>query len=147
MSLMRIDSGFGYMNFLQKTSQQMNRIPGISIKESATDAQKRAQEEQSKSYQLDVDLSADKEQPERNKIQNASIEDVTLSLASSDDLEFLGRDSDLFGLDLEKAVSDMKKDDVLKDYQYFVGRESQIREIFSDEDGSVFLKGVTGQGA
>ena len=35
--------------------------------------------------------------------------------------ELKGRESDLFSLDVEKAISDMKKDQVLQQYQFFVG--------------------------
>ena len=48
--------------------------------------------------------------------------------------ELKGADSDIKSLDVEKAVSDMKKDSVLQRYQYFVQNkqsaavsESQIR--------------------
>lgn len=38
--------------------------------------------------------------------------------------ELKGSESDIKGLDVEKAISDMKKDQVLQQYQFFVG-ESQ----------------------
>lgn len=41
--------------------------------------------------------------------------------------ELKGTDSDLFNLDVEKAISDMKKDQVLQQYQFFIG-ESQAGE-------------------
>jgi len=34
--------------------------------------------------------------------------------------ELKGADSDIFKLDIEKAISDMKKDEVLLEYQFFV---------------------------
>lgn len=34
-----------------------------------------------------------------------------------------GADSDIHSLDVEKAVSDMRKDEVIHQYQYFVGQE------------------------
>ncbi len=34
--------------------------------------------------------------------------------------EMKGADSDIFKLDVEKAISDMKKDEVLMEYQFFV---------------------------
>ena len=34
-----------------------------------------------------------------------------------------GADSDIRSLDVEKAVSDMRKDEVIHQYQYFVGQE------------------------
>lgn len=37
--------------------------------------------------------------------------------------ELKGADSDLAGLDMQKAISDMEKDQVLQQYQYFVGTQ------------------------
>lgn len=37
--------------------------------------------------------------------------------------ELKGADSDLANLDMQKAISDMKKDGVLQQYQYFVGTQ------------------------
>ena len=41
--------------------------------------------------------------------------------------ELSGADSDIANLDVEKALSDMKKDQVLQQYQFFVG-ESKARD-------------------
>ena len=47
-----------------------------------------------------------------------------------------GRESDLASLDMEKAVSDMQKDQALMQYQYFVGDTN----IANSEDGIVIQK-------
>lgn len=44
--------------------------------------------------------------------------------------ELKGSESDLMSLDVEKAISDMRKDQVLQQYQFFVG-ESQAEEILA----------------
>lgn len=44
--------------------------------------------------------------------------------------ELKGADSDIMSLDVEKAVSDMKKDQVLQQYQFFVG-ESEAEELLA----------------
>lgn len=46
--------------------------------------------------------------------------------------ELKGADSDINNLDVEKAISDMKKDQVLMQYQFFVG-ESQMGEMLSTD--------------
>ncbi|MFT3984832.1 MAG: hypothetical protein QM697_13075 [Lachnospiraceae bacterium] len=68
---------------------------------------------------------------------DASLENISLSLKSNGDFEMKGRDSSLSTLDVEKAVSDMQKDQALLQYQYFVG-DSNI--IGNDEDGAVLQK-------
>ena len=48
--------------------------------------------------------------------------------------ELKGTDSDLMSLDVEKAISDMKRDQVLQQYQFFVGENL--------ENGSVTNTGI-----
>jgi hypothetical protein len=67
---------------------------------------------------------------------NASLEDISLSLNEPKGFEMKGRDADLEALDMEKAVSDMQKDEALQQYQYFVGDTN----LFSSEDGVVIAK-------
>ena len=47
--------------------------------------------------------------------------------------EMKGADSDIFKLDIEKAISDMKKDEVLMEYQFFVnsgmGLETAVKHV------------------
>ncbi len=41
--------------------------------------------------------------------------------------ELKGAESNIFDLDIEKALSDMKKDQVLQQYQFFIGESSTLR--------------------
>ena len=71
--------------------------------------------------------------------QNSSLEDISLLFNKNDNFDYIGKDSEIGNLDVQKAVSDMKKDQVLQEYQYFVG------DMFSQgasqfEDGRVFVK-------
>ncbi len=68
--------------------------------------------------------------------QNANLEDIKLSLNESSAFEMKGRESDIESLDIEKAVSDMQKDQALMQYQYFVGETN----IPNPEDGIVIAK-------
>jgi len=68
---------------------------------------------------------------------NASIEDISLSLSTKPSFEMKGRESDINALDINRAVSDMQKDEALMQYQYFVGDQ---QPVFSSEDGMVFAK-------
>lgn len=68
--------------------------------------------------------------------QNAQLEDISVTFNKQEDFGYLGQDSDIENLDVQKAISDMRKDEVLKQYQYFVGNTN----IFGSEDGLVFAK-------
>ena len=79
-----------------------------------------------------IDLRLDDIRPRKN----ASLEDISLSLNEPKSFEMKGRDSDLASLDMEKAVSDMQKDQALMQYQYFVGDTNLV----NNEDGIVIAK-------
>ena len=68
--------------------------------------------------------------------KNATLEDISLSLNDNKAFEMKGRDSDIESLDMEKAVSDMQKDQALMQYQYFVG-DSNVQNF---EEGTVIAK-------
>ncbi len=72
---------------------------------------------------------------ERSK--TSELQDISLKFNRDEEINLVGRDSSLAGLDVEKAISDMKKDSMLEQYQYFVGSGSNI---VNDADGLVFQK-------
>lgn len=80
----------------------------------------------------ELDLRLDDIRPRKN----ADLEDVSLSLSDHGSFEMKGRESDIDSLDMEKAVSDMQKDQALMQYQYFVGESNLI----NSEDGIVIRK-------
>lgn len=80
-----------------------------------------------------MDLKLDSIKPRAN----ASLEDVSLSLAKKPSFEMKPITSDIESLDIDKAVSDMQKDGALMQYQYFVGNNEPI---FASEDGIVIAK-------
>lgn len=47
-------------------------------------------------------------------------EDLSLTFNIQEDFEYIGRESDIHSLDVEKAIDEMKRDKVLQQYQYFV---------------------------
>lgn len=53
--------------------------------------------------------------------RDAGLEDISLTFNKQEEFDYIGRDSDIRSLDVEKAISDMKKDQILQQYQYFVG--------------------------
>ena len=59
---------------------------------------------------------------------NADLEDISVTFNKQDDFGYIGRDSDIHSLDVEKALSDMRKDQILQQYQYFVGSKTVFTE-------------------
>lgn len=70
--------------------------------------------------------------------KNAQLEDISLTFNLQEEFGYLGQDSDIRLLDMEQAISDMKKDEVLHQYQYFVGSSRSL--LNESEDGMVFAK-------
>lgn len=70
---------------------------------------------------------------------SAKVQDLSLSFNLQEDYGYLGKDSNIENLDVQKAISDMRKDQVLQQYQYFVGDSRKLLQKAS-EDGLVFLK-------
>ncbi len=68
---------------------------------------------------------------------DAALEDISLTFNRQDDFGYIGSESDIRSLDMEKAISDMRKDEVLQQYQYFVG---SARAILDNPDGTVIAK-------
>lgn len=72
------------------------------------------------------------------RTRNVPLEDISLTFNRQEEFGYLGKDSDIHSLDVEQAISSMKKDQVLQQYQYFVGRSQNL--IHEDGDGLVFAK-------
>lgn len=68
----------------------------------------------------------------------ASLEDVSLTFNKEDDFSYLGSESDIKTLDMQKAISDMQKDSMLQQYQYFVGDSKNLFD--GGADGLVIAK-------
>lgn len=64
--------------------------------------------------------------------------ELSLTFNTQEDFDYLGSSSDIRGLDMEKAISDMKKDQILRQYQYFVGSAKNV--FGSLDDGFVIPK-------
>lgn len=85
-----------------------------------------------------IDLSIEEKQPAVPKA--VDINEISLTFNAGEDYGYIGRDSDIASLDMQKAISDMQKDQVLQQYQYFVGNAKNLFPKNNGEDGSVFLK-------
>ncbi|MCQ2526895.1 MAG: hypothetical protein MJ130_09030 [Lachnospiraceae bacterium] len=113
-------------------------IPVVSIDEVAKQDRQRLEAEK----QIPVSTSSleDISLPKARQ-NNAALEDISLTFNKGDDFGYIGKDSDIFSLDVENAISDMQKDDVLKQYQYFVGNIGGGNNALVDNaDGIVIPK-------
>lgn len=86
----------------------------------------------------DIDLSIEESVPARKPV--ADVREISLTFNAGEDYGYIGKDSNIEDLDMQKAISDMKKDQVLQQYQYFVGKAENLFPHNSGEDGKVFLK-------
>lgn len=71
---------------------------------------------------------------------DAAIEDISLTFNRQEDFSYLGQDSDIHSLDVERAISDMQKDWMLQQYQYFVGSAREMYAGAQTPDGIVIPK-------
>lgn len=71
---------------------------------------------------------------------DAPLEDIALTFHRQDDFSYLGQDSDIHSLDVERAITDMQKDKMLRQYQYFVGSARNVYESTQSPDGIVIPK-------
>ena len=58
--------------------------------------------------------AAKEKTPVREKKSNATLEDISITFHKQDDFGYIGRNSDIHSLDVEKAISDMRKDQILQ---------------------------------
>lgn len=57
--------------------------------------------------------------------QNYTQYDYAQQYRPGESYELKGADSDIYSLDTQKAISDLDKDQILQQYQYFVGNKDQ----------------------
>lgn len=116
-------------NYLSLSSYRVNEIPRV-YSDAIRPAQNGTDEKPANAANLN-------EQPkeERKEIVNANINDISLSFNINENFGYIGRDRDENMLDMQKAAAEAQSDNVLRDYQYFVGDR---KPIYESEDGSVF---------
>ena len=136
MALNRLNgnlSGYNAYNIPPASDRNIQAAPPVKEAQNATPEI----EEQPKQQDRKMDLTV--EVPQRD---NASIENIAISLGAYDGITI-----DLFGGnglasdDMKQAISGMKKDHILHEYQYFVGNKDMTGKnanvITGTEDGLV----------
>lgn len=121
-----------YSNSIMNAYRVQNNPGDATLRKLNSQAEDQAQEKKAEAASPSIDLRLDDIRPR----QNASLEDISLSLNEPKAFEMKGKDADITSLDMEKAISDMQKDQALMQYQYFVGETN----VSADEDGIVIAK-------
>lgn len=70
----------------------------------------------------------------------ADLENISLTFQQNESFDYIGQDKNILNLDVEQAISDMKKDSILQEYQYFVGSSQNIFQSQQTDDGIVIPK-------
>lgn len=118
-------------------SYRVSSIPVVSVEEAM--ASQAGQVENGRGTDTPA-LQQQQEQVVRQAAPEVNLQDVSMSLKTGDFFEMTGRDSDIEQLDIQKAISDMKKDSILEQYQFFVGTAQNVLQNNIEPDGIVIAK-------
>ena len=120
-----------YSNF--QNNYRINDIPRVNVEEVNKQDNAVAPQE---SKNLTPILSIDTQLSDQWR-KSINPNDISVVFNKNDDFSYIGRDKDVESLDIEKAISDMRQDSILQEYQYFVG---SVSNVFHSEDGTVLSK-------
>mgnify|MGYP003319409065 CR=1 FL=1 len=120
------DVGYGGFGSF-KSDYRISNIPKAPVEEVK---KVEAPVETPKTRELDI-------QEVDNRSRSIDPNNVSLSFNKGNDFSYIGRDKDILGMDMKKAISDMKQDSILHEYNYFVGNSANV---FKSDDGTVFAK-------
>ena len=73
-------------------------------------------------------------------VQNFTAFDYAQNYRSDETHELKGKDSDLASLDMQKAISDLDKDQVLQQYQFFVGDKDSVNAKMTIEPSERMIR-------
>ncbi len=122
---MNINNSYNFMS-----DYRINNIPkadDISVSPVKAEPEQEAVKKQA----ISIEPVAD------NRPKNVDLDNVSMSFNKQESYGYIGKDRDVSLLDMEKAISMMRQDSALQDYQYFVGSS---KDIFNSEDGRVIAK-------
>lgn len=122
-------SGFGGISSYYNRAYE---IPSVTPEE----VKKQEQQQQAASPVAKAETSEIQAIDTRSK--TADLENISLTFNKEESYDYLGSESSLTGLDMQKAISDMKRDSVLQEYQYFVGSSQNL--FINPADGMVIPK-------
>lgn len=128
-------SGFGN---IQPYYNKAYEIPSVTPEEIKKQNEQFGVQQQTARIEQQGGTVANQEQQTDNRSRIADLENVSLTFNKEDSFDYIGSESSLANLDVQKAISDMKKDSVLQEYQYFVGNSQNL--FANSSDGIVFQK-------
>ena len=130
--------GIQFYNGLSNYSYR-NRmdIPQVDPSKASVNSQVESKEPEKEAPSKVETLSSSQISALDTRSRAASLEDISLTFNKEDDFDYIGRNAEVKSLDMEKAISDMKKDGILEEYQYFVGSS---KNLFESADGIVIPK-------
>lgn len=134
MSIDRIGLYGGFYN-----PYKMPEIQQVSVEDVKKQDEQLAKQQMQQSVEIPkIDYT---QQPENQAPRMANLEDISLTFNTNETYDYIGRDADLQNLDMMSAISDMQKDKVLEQYQYFVGpKEMEDPIVTQTPDGMVVQK-------
>ncbi|MCH4190792.1 MAG: hypothetical protein LKF52_00675 [Butyrivibrio sp.] len=136
---MQVDKTVGYSSFLQHYSSYNIPLAGEGQQASSTGTSLDAQTQKAQESVVPAVQTSDIPAQISTQRRDASIRDVQTSLGNKDASLQGYSVSSLMTQDMKKAISDMQKDQVLQEYQYYVGssRNNGSQILTQDEDGTV----------
>ena len=135
---MTIGNNFDYSPY--DSALRFQELRKIASKEEAAQSVQADSKVEANQKVLNSQISInDKEETSRTK-PALELENISLGFQKNDTFDYIGSQRDLVQLDMEKAISDMKKDEVLGRYNFFVGRSELAGNIFESDDGIVKVK-------
>ena len=134
MSIDRIGLYGGFYN-----PYKMPEIQQVSVEDVKKQDEQLAKQQMQQSVETPkIDYA---QQPVNQAPRMANLEDISLTFNTNETYDYIGRDADLQNLDMMSAISDMQKDKVLEQYQYFVGpKEMEDPIVTRTPDGIVVQK-------
>ena len=114
---MTIDSAYQYGSYYQNYRSEIKQVSVDEVKQQDKQQLQAAQED--------------------TRSRSADLENISLTFCKNDTYDYIGKDASLENLDMMSAISDMQKDKVLEQYQYFVKPKDVL---LSDVDGTVIQK-------
>ena len=118
-------------SFRMMQDYRINSIPRVDVTQAEQNKPEEKQSQVNRTPAISIEPVVD------NRPKSANLDDVSMTFNRQENYGYIGKDRDVSLLDMEKAISMMRQDSALQDYQYFVGNS---RDIFNSEDGRVIAK-------
>lgn len=122
-------SGFGGVSSYYNRAYEIPTVTPEEVKK---------QDELQQEKQSVIQPEVAEQQVVDNRTRSADLENISLTFNKEESYDYLGSESNLADLDMQKAISDMKRDFVLQEYQYFVGNSQNL--FINSADGLVIPK-------